>query len=263
MTKWLDLAEAEIGTHEVAGSADNPRILAYYRDAGHAGIEHDETPWCAAFVCAMLKRAGYPHTRSLAARSFTTYGTKLDRPQLGCIVVMTRGASTWEGHVGFFVGETATHVKVLGGNQRDSVSIASFPKSSVLAYRMPVAATVKALRNAGSTEIAAADTAQKVAVGTATTTAAAAATAPSAPEPPPIIPPIDPAITDAVQYVTVGQQAGEAINVVLDLARTHWWVLALLACAAVYLLARWIKHKRVARAASGLPLSAQLEEQEA
>lgn len=33
LTPWLDLAKAEIGTHEAAGTNDNPRVMAYYRDA--------------------------------------------------------------------------------------------------------------------------------------------------------------------------------------------------------------------------------------
>src|SRR5690349_24139317 len=102
---WLELAEAEKGTKEIAGAGDNPAILAYYVEAGHKEAEHDETPWCAAFVGAMLKRAGYPNTGSLSARSYLTYGTKLDTPREGCIVVMRRGNSAWEGHVGFFVSD--------------------------------------------------------------------------------------------------------------------------------------------------------------
>ena len=45
MTPWLDLAEAEKGTKEGAGDRDNPVVLAYYADAGHPELEHDEVAW--------------------------------------------------------------------------------------------------------------------------------------------------------------------------------------------------------------------------
>lgn len=256
-TPWLDLARAEIGTHEISGPSDNPKVMAYYRDAGHPEIDHDETPWCAAFVGAMLKRSGYPNTRSLAARSYCTYGVGLDAPEVGCIMVKRRGGNSWEGHVGFYVGDAGSNIRVLGGNQRDAVNIAEFPKADVIAYRMPVAATVPALRQAGSTEIASADTIQKAAAATAATTATAAATAPAAP--PPVIPPLPAEVQSAGEYVGFAQQASEGFRFVIELVHTYWWVGALIACGVAYLFARWWKQRRVERAAAGQPLSAQAE----
>ena len=55
---WLTEAWRELGQRERAGAADNARIMRLYRDAGHAGVAHDEVPWCAAFVGACLTRAG-------------------------------------------------------------------------------------------------------------------------------------------------------------------------------------------------------------
>lgn len=141
---WLALARADIGTHEASGSADNPVVLAYYRDAGHPGVMHDEIPWCAAFVGAQLERAGVPCSKSLAARSYLTWGKKLDTPRPGCIVVLTRGDPRgWEGHVGFWVGADDSNTIVLGGNQANAVSVAKFPtdRFEVLGYRWPVTAS--------------------------------------------------------------------------------------------------------------------------
>lgn len=258
MTPWLDLAKAEIGTHEIAGGADNPKVMAYYRDAGHPEIDHDETPWCAAFVGAMLKRAGYPHTASLAARSYCTYGVGLDDPEPGCIMVMKRGGNSWQGHVGFYLADAGSNIRVLGGNQRDAVNISEYPKSEVLAYRMPVAATVKALRQAGSTEIASADNIQKVAVAASGTAATAAATAPDVP--PPVIPAIPPEAQSALEYVSFTQQAHEGFRAVSELVHSYWWVGVLIACGAAWLAARWWKQHRVERASAGQPLSSQIEE---
>jgi hypothetical protein len=59
-------------------------------------------------------------------------------PQKGDIVVMSRGNSSWKGHVGFVdhVDENGD-VHVLGGNQGrlGEVSIEKHPASSVLGYR--------------------------------------------------------------------------------------------------------------------------------
>ena len=135
--KWLELAKGELGTKETAGSNDNPSVMKYYADAGFPGIDHDEVPWCAAFTNAMLKRSGFVGTRSLAARSFEKYGSKLDGPKVGCIAVFPRGGNSWEGHVGIVAEVGSTHVQILGGNQKNSVCYSSYPISKAIAWRWP------------------------------------------------------------------------------------------------------------------------------
>ncbi len=138
---WMKLARTELGVAEIPGEENNPRVIEYYKDAGHGWVKADSTAWCAAFVGSVLERSGYSSSKSLAARSYLTWGKKLSKPKEGCIVVFSRGdPNGWQGHVGFYVSETATHIKVLGGNQGDKVSIASYPKSRLLGYRWPVTA---------------------------------------------------------------------------------------------------------------------------
>jgi uncharacterized protein (TIGR02594 family) len=137
MTKWLDLAKAEIGTKEKAGKAINPKIKAYYEEAGHPYIKDDAVPWCAAFVGAMLGRAGLKGTGALTARSYLTWGKPLKKPVPGAIMVFKRGNSEWQGHVAFYVDEDATHYRVLGGNQSNSVSVAKYSKDTLLGIRWP------------------------------------------------------------------------------------------------------------------------------
>lgn len=162
---YLDLAKSEIGIKEGAGNKDNPVVLRYYADAGHPEIEHDETPWCAAFVGSVLARSGLPNTGSLEARSYLKYGKKLTKPVPGCIVVFWRESpSSWQGHVGFVYADLGDTLQVLGGNQRDSVSLQEFPKSQVLGYRMPIEPTIEALGDAGSKEAPVADLQTKVTV---------------------------------------------------------------------------------------------------
>ena len=59
---WMEFAWAEIGQREVPGDTDNPRIMAFCRELGHADVTHDEVAWCAAFVGASLERAGVAST---------------------------------------------------------------------------------------------------------------------------------------------------------------------------------------------------------
>lgn len=132
---WMTLARNLLGTKEKPGNADNPEILTWYVDAG-VPQEHDEVPNCAAFVGAMLKRSGYKPSGSLMARSYLNWGQKLDKPRKGCIAILKRGAAP-SGHVGFVESWTGATIRILGGNQSDSVSVASFSRASILGYRWP------------------------------------------------------------------------------------------------------------------------------
>ena len=62
------------------------------------------------------------------------WGRQVDVPEVGCIVVFAFD------HVGFYVKDDNGVVRVLGGNQNNSVMIKSYPKKDVLTYRMPPAA---------------------------------------------------------------------------------------------------------------------------
>lgn len=142
--QWLQLARDKIGAHEIAGNQDNPEILKFYADSGHPEIKHDETAWCAAFVGSMLERSGTPSAKTLSARDYMNWGKKLDKPQIGCVCVFSRGdPRAYQGHVGFYVGESTDgdSILLLAGNQGDQVSIAKQPKSRLLGYRWPVTAT--------------------------------------------------------------------------------------------------------------------------
>jgi uncharacterized protein (TIGR02594 family) len=131
---WLREAFKCLGMKEVPGKGNNPEVVRLYREAGHPEVKSDDVAWCAAFVGAMLARAGEPHTSSLAARSYLDWGKATTNPKRGDIVVFTRG-SGWQGHVAFYLGESAGRVWVLGGNQGDKVSVTSYARSSVLGFR--------------------------------------------------------------------------------------------------------------------------------
>lgn len=133
---WLRLARRELGTREVSGAGNNPTVIDYFADAAHPQIKQDAVPWCAAFVGAMLKRAGKTPSGSLMARSYLDWGKALSEPRLGCVVVFKRGKPP-SGHVAFYLGHTSAYVRVLGGNQSDAVTIQNYRKDAVLGYRWP------------------------------------------------------------------------------------------------------------------------------
>ena len=134
---WLTLAAAMLGVKEGPGAANNAQVVKLFADAGFPGIKTDSTAWCAAFVNAMLERAGHRGSRSLAARSFENWGTGLKEPVLGCIATKKRAGSSWQGHTGYVVGASKDQVFLLGGNQADQVSVAAFARSEIVAFRWP------------------------------------------------------------------------------------------------------------------------------
>lgn len=132
---WLDIARKYIGLKEIKGPKHNSTILRMWVAIKAAWFKDDETPWCAGFVGFVLEEAGIKSTRSAAARSYETFGKKLDRPAVGCIAVKTRKGG---GHVGFVLGRDKWgHLMILGGNQDDQVKIAPYNASSFHAFRWP------------------------------------------------------------------------------------------------------------------------------
>lgn len=131
-----ELALAEIGTVEWR-DGNNPKVVAYFKDSGNAGVKDDETAWCAAFVGAMLKRAGIKGTGKLNARSYLDWGVPVDRKNAkpGDVVIFKRGNSTWQGHVAFFVKDRGALIDVLGGNQSNAVNIKGYQAAAVLGIR--------------------------------------------------------------------------------------------------------------------------------
>jgi uncharacterized protein (TIGR02594 family) len=145
MQTAIQIARTYLGTKEIKGAADNPKIMEMYRTVGHTQVEHDEVAWCAAFVGFCLEKAGLASTRKLNARSYLTWGEKVAGPEQareGDVVIFTRGANTAQGHVAFFVKAAGAQIEVLGGNQSDAVSVARYARSRLLGIRRPLRADV-------------------------------------------------------------------------------------------------------------------------
>lgn len=122
---------------EIPGSKSNPKILEVYKAVDgldNFELNDDEIPWCSAFVNWCIQKAGGKGTRSAAARSWLNWG-KESKGEIGDIVILKRGSSTWQGHVGFLVSKGLLYVDVLAGNQGNDVCIKKFLRTSVLGYR--------------------------------------------------------------------------------------------------------------------------------
>ena len=130
-------AKADEGVWEWA-KGDNPRVLAYYKEAG-VPQTRDEVPWCAAFVGAVLARCGVQGTGSLLARSYESWGqaVALSEARPGDIVVLSRGAP-WQGHVAFYDRMDGDKIYLLGGNQGNQVNITAYPVARVVAVRRAI-----------------------------------------------------------------------------------------------------------------------------
>ncbi len=139
MDKLFKIAVAELGQKEVQGSGNNPAIVNYAREAGFDWVNDDETPWCSIFLNWVAMKAGLARSKQVNARSWLLVGQHTDASPLpGDVVVFWWGSPTsWEGHVGIFLGFSHNGAKVycLGGNQGNQVSISAYPRDTVLGFR--------------------------------------------------------------------------------------------------------------------------------
>jgi uncharacterized protein (TIGR02594 family) len=111
----------------------------------YTGVDPVRTEWCAAFVNAVLEESkidsNNDHRYPLTARAFLDWGRKINKDDIqpGDVVVFPRGNQGWQGHVGFYL-KTQTlngvdYYLILGGNQRNKVSIVPYRASRVLGIR--------------------------------------------------------------------------------------------------------------------------------
>lgn len=126
-------AASQLGMNE----RDQQGALQEYMANGGVNLDPAVTAWCAAFVNASLGQSGIKGTGSNAARSFMDWGQGVSDPQRGDLAVFSRGdPNGWQGHVGFFDGYNDDgSINVLGGNQGDSVSRASYSADRLLGFR--------------------------------------------------------------------------------------------------------------------------------
>lgn len=135
LTIWEALRE--YGVKELAGAASSPTIMGWAAEVGlQATYTADSVPWCGLFAAVVCKRAGKEVVKDpLWALNWAKFGVEAGQPSLGDILVFVRDGG---GHVGFYIGESATHYYVLGGNTSDQVMIAKIEKKRLKAARRPI-----------------------------------------------------------------------------------------------------------------------------
>lgn len=138
------IASRFIGIKEVAGQVANPQILAMLQ-LDNTWPKDDAVPWCSAFVGYIAFLLGLNRTKNLMARSWLNEKiVTRDKAMIGFdIVILKRGRGIQPGpeiinapgHVGFFAGWTEQFVRILGGNQKNTVNISHYKKSRILGIR--------------------------------------------------------------------------------------------------------------------------------
>ncbi len=145
MWTLFEFAQRFIGMKEVPGSQDNDAVLTMLKLDGD-WPDHDEVPWCSAFVNFLAWLLRLPRSKSLMARSWLGVGTPVDLeaaiPRYD-IVIFKRGGGDQPGpdvlnapgHVAIYAGVQGGDVIVIGGNQGNAVSMGRYPISRVLGVR--------------------------------------------------------------------------------------------------------------------------------
>lgn len=133
----LAKAESMIGLNS---SRDRQSLKQQLSQSNHQTVDPARIPWCAAWMNMVLDQSGMKGTGSLLARSFLAWGKPVrGDPNIGDVVVMRRGRSRTQGHVGFFYAfvdhNGSKMIAVLGGNQSKEVKISYYPITKVIAYR--------------------------------------------------------------------------------------------------------------------------------
>lgn len=141
----FDIAQRFIGTTEVAGSLDNPQIMAMLK-LDMEWPQNDEVPWCSAFANYVAWLLRLPRSKDLRARSWLRVGRgiQLGEAEVGFdVAVLKRGSGNQPGptvidapgHVGFYAGHSASYIEICGGNQADAVNVKHYKRSRLLGMR--------------------------------------------------------------------------------------------------------------------------------
>lgn len=136
MTDLLIEFLSHYGLREIDGKNSNPEIVAMAEELGFDMEDDSTVAWCSLAMNYYAKKCGYEYTGSLAARSWLDMPIRVLKPSLGDVVVLWRGSpDSWQGHVGLFINWDAKYVWMLGGNQNNQISIATYPRDRVLGIR--------------------------------------------------------------------------------------------------------------------------------
>lgn len=100
------------------------------------------TPWCRYWINQVYHDMGMPFVKSGMARAGLKWGISAGKSdaskwKLGDEVILWRGSydDGVLGHVGFYLSHTPTSVKLISGNDGNSVAISDYPRRKILDVR--------------------------------------------------------------------------------------------------------------------------------
>lgn len=131
---WMAEMHRKMGLDEVR---DNVALIDWLKIGRYLGNPKD-LPWCGdaveTCIAKTLPREPLP-SNPFYAQAWASFGIDVEAPIVGAI-----GVIRWtpiSGHVGIVAGVSGSRVNLLGGNQRDAINIASFPRGKFIAFRWP------------------------------------------------------------------------------------------------------------------------------
>lgn len=132
----LSVAYQYLGMKEIPGPGFNPWLKHMWLSLKGGtwfwkqyGEDDTKLPWCGAFLAFICQENGFTFPQKYAsALAWREFCIALPAPLYGCIAVQSRGKGA--GHAGLVtaVSSNGLHVRLLGGNQNDSVSLQWFRK---------------------------------------------------------------------------------------------------------------------------------------
>ena len=143
---WVSVGRMLEGIAEIPGPASNPIILRWGQEIHTPVFTNDDTAWCAVYANRLAVACQFPLSGTgyelLRARSFMTWGQRLDYEALGAWMVFWRPEGA---HVGLYLGETDSAYWIHGGNTGNRVGAAWLAKSRLIARRWPVGVVLPAV----------------------------------------------------------------------------------------------------------------------
>lgn len=155
-TTLYDFAQRDLGLTEIAGSEDNPLVMAMLKLTGDGTFngwpENDEVPWCSGAMNFWCRYLSLPRSGSLQARSWLGVGRVITLDECKAandIVILRRGSGDGSkpadfmyddgtyppGHVTIFSRCEDDLVWGLGGNQSNRICVAPYPIDRVIGCR--------------------------------------------------------------------------------------------------------------------------------
>ncbi|MFC3074675.1 NlpC/P60 family protein [Shinella pollutisoli] len=141
MPPWMAEMHRRMGLHEVRDNKTLAEWLRFGRFLGNPA----KLPWCgdAIETCIAKTLPSEPvPSNPFWAQAWNTFGVDVKDPIVGSIGVIRWDPSS--GHVGIVAGFTGSTVHLLGGNQSNAITVATFARSDFIGWRWPRSYPVKA-----------------------------------------------------------------------------------------------------------------------